>query len=186
MFLSFQNTVYHPIDMRFGAVKQVPDFVTLAGQWTPVRVLFEDENGFFQSLVPFQGCGRKFGIDLPVQVVRSRSARGVILTTYAMFGFELVEELPRRPCPSFFHILQTLTDTPLRVGTGRNVEQALISFRVLHNNRSLPLHRQHHRAFALLELFHEIAGTSAEGGQRLDVLGDVQHGLPLLKHLSWC
>src|ERR1700732_2570411 len=47
---------------------------------------------------------------------RSRSAREVILTRYAMRGFELVKKLPRGPCPSFFHILQALADTFLCVG----------------------------------------------------------------------
>jgi hypothetical protein len=53
MFLSLQNAVYHTIDMRFGTVKQVPELVTLARQWTSIRVFFQAENGFFQRLVPF-------------------------------------------------------------------------------------------------------------------------------------
>src|SRR5580692_4930308 len=93
-----------------------------------------------------------------------------------MRDFELVEELPRGPCPSFFHILQALTNAFLCVGACGNVEQALISLGILDNSRRLPLYGKHYGALALLELLHEVAGTSAEGRQRLDVLGDVQHG----------
>src|ERR1700733_11837207 len=93
---------------------------------------------------------------------RSRSAREVTLTRYAMLGFKFVKELPRGPCSSFFYVLQTLSDALLCVGTGGNVEQALIGLGILHDGCCLPLHRKHHWALALLELFHKVAGTSAE------------------------
>jgi hypothetical protein len=52
MFLSLQDTVYHTIDMRFGAIKQMSELGTLARQRTPIRVFFQAENGFFQPFVP--------------------------------------------------------------------------------------------------------------------------------------
>src|ERR1035437_3677021 len=105
---------------------------------------------------------------------RSRSAREVMLTRYAMLGLELVEKLPRRADLSFFRVLQSLADTFLCVGTGGNVEQSLIGVGVLHDGCGLPLHRKHHGTLASFQLFHEVAGPAAERGQRLDVLRDVQ------------
>src|SRR5713226_5091693 len=92
-----------------------------------------------------------------------------------MRGFKLVEKLLRGPGLSFFHVRQALTDTFLNIGAGSNVEQALIGLSILHDRRGLSLHGKHHRALALLELFHEVAGAAAESGQRLDVTRDVQH-----------
>src|SRR5258707_6669072 len=94
--------------------------------------------------------------------MRSRSARVDMLTRYATPGFELVENLPRRPDLSLFRVLQALTYALPYIGTGGNVEEALISFGVLHDGRRLPLHRKHHGALGSLELFHEVAGPAAE------------------------
>jgi hypothetical protein len=92
-----------------------------------------------------------------------------------MLRFKFGEKLPRWPRPSLFHILQSLPDAFLFIRAGCDVEQALIGFGVLHNGRSLPIHRKHHGALALLKLFHEVAGLAAKRSQRLDVLGDVKH-----------
>src|ERR1035437_8701583 len=107
---------------------------------------------------------------------RSRSAREVMLTRYAMLNLELVEKLPCRADLSFFCVLQALTDTFLCVGACGNVEQSLIGMGVLHNSRCLPLHRKHHRTLAFFQLFHEVAGPAAESRQRLNVIRDVKHG----------
>jgi hypothetical protein len=48
MFLPLQDAVYRTIDMSFGAVKQVPELVTLARHRTSIRELFQAENDFFQ------------------------------------------------------------------------------------------------------------------------------------------
>src|SRR5271166_3690993 len=98
-----------------------------------------------------------------------------MLTAYAMFGFELVEKLFRRSYLFLFRILEALPDAFLGIGAGSNVEQMLVGFGILNNSRGLALHGEHHRALAFLQLFHEIAGTPAEGGQRLNVAGDVKH-----------
>src|SRR5258708_1493279 len=106
-----------------------------------------------------------------------RSAREVMLTRKAMRGFKLVEKLLRGPGLSFFCVRQALTDTFLNICAGSDVEQALIGFSILHDRGGLSLHSKHHGALALLELFHEVAGAAAEGGQRLDVTRNVQHWL---------
>jgi hypothetical protein len=74
------------------------------------------------------------------------------------------------------YILQTLANGFRIIGAGGKVEQALIGCGVLHDGRRLSVHGKHHGAFALLELFHEVAGLAAESRQRLDVFGDVKHG----------
>src|ERR1700683_147114 len=94
---------------------------------------------------------------------------------YAMFAADLVKYFFRSASPPEGHATKPLTDASLCPDTGRNIEQALIGFGILDNSRSFPFHRQNHGALTLLELFHEVAGTSAESSQRLNVLSDVQH-----------
>src|SRR5208337_2662578 len=93
-----------------------------------------------------------------------------------MLRFKLGEKLPRWPRPSRFHILQTLTDRFFFISPGGNVKQPLIGLGILHYSRGLPVYREHHGTLALLELLHKVAGLAPEGGQRLDILGDVKHG----------
>jgi hypothetical protein len=92
-----------------------------------------------------------------------------------MLGFELAEKLSRRSNSCLFRILEALTDAFLRVSPGRNVKQALIGFRILHNGRSFTLHGKYNRALGLLQLFHEIAGAAPEGRQGLNVTRNVKH-----------
>lgn len=53
---------------------------------------------------------------------RSRSARAVVLTRYAMPRFKLGEKLPRRPNFAFSCILLSLADAFLRSGLGGDIE----------------------------------------------------------------
>src|SRR5277367_2331302 len=81
---------------------------------------------------------------------RSHSAREVMLTTYAMLGFEFAEKLSYRSHLSLFRIPKALPDALFCVSPGGNVEQTLIGLRVLHNGRSFAFHRKHHWALAFL------------------------------------
>jgi hypothetical protein len=92
-----------------------------------------------------------------------------------MRGFELVEKLPRGPSLSFFRTLKALLDAFLGVGMRSNIEQSLIGFGVLHDGGRFPLHCEYHGALAFFKLFYEIAGTTPESRQRLDILGYVKH-----------
>jgi hypothetical protein len=92
-----------------------------------------------------------------------------------MHGFELAEKLSRWPDLSFFRIRQPLTDAFLNIGAGRNVEQALIGFGILHHGCGFPLYGKHYRTLGFSELFHEIAGPPPEGRQRVDIIRDVNH-----------
>src|ERR1022692_1479569 len=73
----------------------------------------------------------------PYRWARSRSARAVRLTRYAMPGFEFCEEFPRCPHLPLFRVLQALTDTLLSVGAGGDVEQPLVRFGILHDGGGL-------------------------------------------------
>lgn len=103
-----------------------------------------------------------------------------------MPGFKLAEELSRWASFPFFRVLQTLADAFVRVGAGGNVEKVLIGFGILHDGGCFSLHGKHHGALALFQMFHEVAGAAAEGRQRLDVFGDVEHGIAPVKHLFRC
>jgi hypothetical protein len=92
-----------------------------------------------------------------------------------MRGFELVEKLPRGPSLSFFRTLKALSDAFLGVGMGGNIEQSLIGFGILHDGGCFPLHCEYHGTLAFFKLFYEIAGTTPESRQRLDILGYVKH-----------
>jgi hypothetical protein len=93
-----------------------------------------------------------------------------------MFAANLVKYLSRWVSASVGYVIQALTDAFLGIGLGSNIEQSLIGFGVLHDGRCFPPHGEHHGALVPSELFHEIAGPATEGGQRLDVLGNVKHG----------
>jgi len=90
--------------------------------------------------------------------------------------FEVLENLPRRTDFALFYVLQTLTDALFSIGSCGNVKQALISFGVLHDGRSLPFNRKHHGPAGLFKLLHEVAGSATERSQRLNIFGDVEHG----------
>jgi hypothetical protein len=75
-----------------------------------------------------------------------------------MFSADVVEYFFGGASASVGYVIKALTDTFHGVGTGRNVEQALIGVGIL----------------------------LTEGGQRLDILGDVWHGPAPVKHLSRC
>src|SRR5216684_4798754 len=88
----------------------------------------------------FSAAGESCASMLLYRSARSRSARGPMLTPYAMLGFEFLEELVYWPHPSLSRILQTLPDTFLSVGAGGDIEQALICLRVLNHRCSFAVH----------------------------------------------
>jgi hypothetical protein len=98
---------------------------------------------------------------------------GMISTRYAMCGFEPGEELFRVSSLSCLRLLQPLPDPFAGISAGGDIEQALTGFGVLHDCGGLPLYAKHDRAFALLELFHEILNLRGTC-QRLNVPGDFQ------------
>ena len=67
LLLFFQDAVYHPINMRLVAVKQMPELVLLSYYLAAVRPLFQTEDGGFDPQIPFLGSVRILSVDLPVK-----------------------------------------------------------------------------------------------------------------------
>src|ERR1035441_2538101 len=109
-------------------------------------------------------------------MARSRKARSVNSTRYVMFPANSVKRFLGRPCAAPGYVIKPLANALVHIGAGGDVEQALIGFGVLHNGLGLALDREHYGPLAFLELLHEVAGAAAEGSQRLDVFGDIEHG----------
>src|SRR5580658_3912763 len=106
---------------------------------------------------------------------RSRCARGVILTRYAMRGFEFGEEFLDVAAFATLCLDQALADALAGIGAGGEVEEALIGLGIHDDSGSLAFHREYNGAFALLELLHKVAGPAAESSQRLDILRNIKH-----------
>jgi len=92
-----------------------------------------------------------------------------------MGGFECGEEFLDVKAFAPLCVVEALADALAGVGAGSEVEEALIGLGVLNHSGSLAFNREHNGAFALLELLHKIAGSAAEGGQRLDILRNIEH-----------
>jgi hypothetical protein len=97
-----------------------------------------------------------------------------------MFAANSVKRFLGRACAAVGYVIKSLPDTLLNVGAGGNVEQALIRFGVLDDGLGLALNGKHYGPLAFLELLHEVAGATAEGRQRLNVFGDIEHETSLL------
>jgi hypothetical protein len=61
------------------------------------------------------------------------------------------------------------------VGLSGDVQQTLIGFRVLNNSLCFAIDGQYHGPFGLFQAPHEFARLSPEGGQRLNIFGNVEH-----------
>lgn len=86
------------------------------------------------------------------------------------------KELPGGPAFPAACFFTPLANGFMCVGAGGNIEQALISSRILHDGFRLSLHGEHHGPLALFEVFHEVAGTAAKCRERLNVFGDIDIG----------
>jgi len=169
------NTKYDTIDVRLVAVEEMAELRFLRRHGAAVWQFFQAENSLLEPSVPLQGCIGLLGIDLSrYRLAKSRCARAVMLTRYAILGFKLVEKLSDWSCTAMCYVVEPLANTFLSIGARGNVEQTLIGFGVLHDRCSFAVNREHYRAFGLLELFHEVAGRPAKCSQRLNVTSDVQ------------
>jgi hypothetical protein len=98
-----------------------------------------------------------------------------------MLAPELLKYLPGGTNAPMGYILQPLTNGFLLISGSGNVKQALISFGILHDSRSLTIRGKHYRAFTFFQLLYEVAGLPAKCRQRLDVFGDVKHASPRIE-----
>src|SRR6266849_5867821 len=86
------------------------------------------------------------------------------------------EGFERVPCgihTTFGNILTSLPDALVSVCLCHNVQQSLISFRVLHDGSSLTINRQNDGAFRSFKLPKKRGGVVAKSGQRLNVFSNV-------------
>ncbi len=63
----------------------------------------------------------------------------------------------------------------MHVRAGGYIEQSLVRLSVLQHNLCLAFDRQDNRLSRFSELLHELTWIPAEGGHRMNVLGDVKH-----------
>jgi hypothetical protein len=91
-----------------------------------------------------------------------------------MPGFEFGEGILDVATLALPGLLQTLSDTLVRVGLGGDVEEPLVGPGILHNRGSLAFNREHHGALALPELLHGIPGAPAkrEDAIRLGIIDE--------------
>ena len=68
VLLFLQDPIDDTIDIRFVAVKQVPQSIALGRHRTPVRIFVEAKNGLFKPRVPLQSRIGMFNVDVLIQV----------------------------------------------------------------------------------------------------------------------
>src|SRR5271168_988925 len=93
-----------------------------------------------------------------------------------MLNIEFREKIARGACAAFADVFQSLANSFARVGCRCDVEQPLVGFCILDNGGGFALHCEDYRALAPLELFEEVRRAAAEGGQRLNILSEIEHG----------
>lgn len=89
--LSLQDTVYNPINMRLTAIEQLSQFAARAHCGAPVRPFIQAENCLLETQVPFQSRRGMPCLDFLIRLGQVALAREVILTRYAMAGFEIIK-----------------------------------------------------------------------------------------------
>jgi hypothetical protein len=92
-----------------------------------------------------------------------------------MFAPERLKNLVRRTRPPFFDIIQALVESLLFVSACGNVEELLISFRILHDGRGFSSKRKYNRSLCFLQLFDQHARLAAKTGKGLSIFGYVEH-----------
>jgi hypothetical protein len=98
---------------------------------------------------------------------------------------DFVEYFPGWPRAAVGHIGKALADGFEYIGAGGHVQQALIGFGILDDGLGLALNRKHYGPLAFLEMPHEIPGSAPKCRERLNVLGDIDHGRPLFTNSTF-
>src|SRR5438270_3220191 len=107
---------------------------------------------------------------------RSFTARAARLTRYCILATHLLEYLVCWTCTAFAHIFEALANAFILVGGGGEVEEALVLGCTLDDGFGFAVYGEDDWAAGLFEALHELDGVVAEGGEGLDVFGDVDHG----------
>lgn len=98
-----------------------------------------------------------------------------------MLAAHLLDEFGGGSAFAAAKLFETLADAFAGVGFGGDVEQALVRGGVLDDGFGLAVDREDDGAPGLLEALHELDGVVAEGGEGLDVFGDVDHAASVLE-----
>jgi hypothetical protein len=97
----------------------------------------------------------------------------MVLTRYAMLLAHLLEELSGRTSFALTKVFQALADAFVDVGLCGEVEEALELGCALEDGFGFTVDGEDDGAARLLETLHELDGVVAEGGEGLDVFGNV-------------
>jgi hypothetical protein len=90
-----------------------------------------------------------------------------------MDAAEDFKSFPSRTHAALFYILKPLPDSLNGVDLRRDVQQALISFSILHDRFRFAINGKNQRPLGFLEAFHEFAGIASKCGHGLNVFLDV-------------
>jgi hypothetical protein len=119
---------------------------------------------------------------------RSRAARFVSSTWYAVLTADFVEDLAGWSGPASGNIFETLADTLGRIRLGSDVEQTLVGNSVLDNQFRLAVNGEEHRSTRGLEALHRFGRLTPKVSQGPNVLSNVNHSLRIapLRVLRLC
>jgi hypothetical protein len=93
-----------------------------------------------------------------------------------MLPAKFPEYFAGRPLAALGPVFQPLAERFVDVRPGSNVQQPLIGLRILYHGSGSAFNRQDNRALTFAQALHKVRGIAAEAGQRMDVLGNVEHG----------
>jgi hypothetical protein len=90
---------------------------------------------------------------------------------------ERFQGFARWPNTALLYIFKSLTDSLRGIGLRGDIEEALISFGILHDRFRLAIDSKNQRSFGLLEMLHELPRIAPESGHGLNVFFDVEHAI---------
>jgi hypothetical protein len=89
---------------------------------------------------------------------------------------EFIKELACGASAPCGHVFEALADGFFFIAKGGEVEEALVGGGVLDDSFGFAVDGEDDGSAGLLKALHHFDGVVAEGGEGLDVLGDVDHG----------
>jgi hypothetical protein len=93
-----------------------------------------------------------------------------------MPGFKLGEKFARGPALAILGVFESLPDSFTCIRSSGDVEQTLIGRRILHYGFGSTLDRENDGTLVPLDAPDHLSRVAPEAGERLNILGDVEHG----------
>src|SRR5580698_8959909 len=109
--------------------------------------------------------------------LRSRPARVVSSTRYAIFGAYFVKYFAGRPRPAFPGVFKALPDAFFGAGFRQQIQELLVSSGVLDDRFGFPVDSEDYRPPGFFKALHELSRITPESRHGLDVFGNVEHSL---------